>query len=187
MRHTSDHIINAFRQLLAEKPLSKITVREIVDRCDINRNTFYYHFQDIPTLLQVIMKNEVDFLLQNCRRYTRPFDYIQPAVEYCVEHKPSILHVYHSVSQDTFRFYLKRFSHHVMQEHFQSIPTTDTVSQEDLRILIHYYECTMIGILLDWLDADMQYDLEHMMERLCFLMDGAGENALQKASRIAVE
>lgn len=182
MRHTSDHIIAVFRQLLEEKPLNKITVQEIVDRCDINRNTFYYHFQDIPSLLQKIMEKEIDLLLQNSQRQKRPFDHMKPAVEYCTRHKSAVLHVYHAVSQETFLFYLKRFSHHVMQEHFESLDAFSAMAKEDLHILVHYYQCTMIGILLDWLDADMEYDLEHMLERLCFLLDGTGERAIQKAS-----
>ena len=36
----------SFSKLLEEKPLSQITIREIVEYCGINRNTFYYHFRD---------------------------------------------------------------------------------------------------------------------------------------------
>ena len=51
MKQTKKLITDTFWQLLEEKPYNKITVQDIVDRCDVNRNTFYYHFQDIPTLL----------------------------------------------------------------------------------------------------------------------------------------
>ena len=37
---TRNAIIDAFLQLLDERPLSKITVKDIVDACGINRNTF---------------------------------------------------------------------------------------------------------------------------------------------------
>ena len=37
-----------FISLLNKKPLNKITVKEIVEECGINRNSFYYHFDDIP-------------------------------------------------------------------------------------------------------------------------------------------
>ena len=48
---TKQAIKAAFLELLDEKPLNKISVRDIVERCGINRNSFYYHFQDIPSLL----------------------------------------------------------------------------------------------------------------------------------------
>ena len=46
MNRTKDAIVAAFGELLTERPLSKITVKDIVDRCEISRNTFYYHFED---------------------------------------------------------------------------------------------------------------------------------------------
>lgn len=52
MKKTKETIIDAFWQLLEEKPFNKITVQNIVERCHLNRNTFYYHFQDIPNLAE---------------------------------------------------------------------------------------------------------------------------------------
>ena len=42
----------AFLSLLEERPLRDITVKDIVQSCGVNRNSFYYHFKDIPALLQ---------------------------------------------------------------------------------------------------------------------------------------
>ena len=45
---TRQIILHTLTELMNEKPLSKITVKDIVERCGVNRNTFYYHFRDIP-------------------------------------------------------------------------------------------------------------------------------------------
>ena len=57
MKKTKETIIDAFWQLLEEKPFNKITVQNIVERCHLNRNTFYYHFQDIPNLAEYTVKS----------------------------------------------------------------------------------------------------------------------------------
>lgn len=44
-------IMEAFADLLAEKPLDKITVTDVVNRAQINRGTFYAHYKDIPDVL----------------------------------------------------------------------------------------------------------------------------------------
>lgn len=49
---TSKAIEESFIRLLNERPLDKITIKDIVDDCGISRNTFYYHFQDITALLK---------------------------------------------------------------------------------------------------------------------------------------
>jgi len=38
----------SFLKLLNQRPLREITVKDIVQDCGVNRNSFYYHFQDIP-------------------------------------------------------------------------------------------------------------------------------------------
>lgn len=57
MNRTQKAIIDAFWQLLEEKPYNKITVQSIVERCQVNRNTFYYHFRDIPSLTEHSIKD----------------------------------------------------------------------------------------------------------------------------------
>ena len=51
MIQTKEIIKDTFWELLEEKPYNKITVKDIVTRCRVNRNTFYYYFQDIPTVM----------------------------------------------------------------------------------------------------------------------------------------
>ena len=41
-------------QLMREKSIREITVKELVDKVDINRSTFYLHYSDIPGMLKEI-------------------------------------------------------------------------------------------------------------------------------------
>ena len=43
---TKKAIRDSFVKLLNEKPLSQITIRDIVDDCGVNRNTFYYYYPE---------------------------------------------------------------------------------------------------------------------------------------------
>ena len=43
---TRKAIMDSCLRLLEERPVDKITVKDIVEDCGINRNTFYYHFHD---------------------------------------------------------------------------------------------------------------------------------------------
>ena len=44
--------------LLERQPLDKITVKMLVDACGVSRNTFYYHYDDIPALLADTLEAE---------------------------------------------------------------------------------------------------------------------------------
>lgn len=41
-------IAESARTLIFEKRVKKLTVKDIVEECNITRQTFYYHFEDIP-------------------------------------------------------------------------------------------------------------------------------------------
>lgn len=183
MRRTRASIIAAFSQLLEERPLNKITVKDIVDRCDINRNTFYYHFQDVPALLQEMMEEKVNILIENHCALGRPLDCIKPALQYGAAHKQAVLHIYRGVPREHFLLYLNRFARHMVGKYFGNISKTVSIPERDAEILMRYYKGTLVGCLLDWLDAGMRYDLEAEIERLCFLMEGDGARALQKATQ----
>lgn len=52
-------LAESFKQLVLEKPVEKITIKEITDRAGVIRVTFYNHFQDKYELLEWICQEEV--------------------------------------------------------------------------------------------------------------------------------
>lgn len=58
-QNTKQMLTETFVSLLHNKPISKITVSELVSLCDINRKTFYYHFSDVYALLEWHLEKEV--------------------------------------------------------------------------------------------------------------------------------
>lgn len=47
-------------QLAAGTPLSKIKVKQITDACNVDRQTFYYYFKNIPELAQFVYERELE-------------------------------------------------------------------------------------------------------------------------------
>ena len=62
---TRRSIINGFLELRARKPLEKIRVRELCEKAQINKSTFYTHYQDIYALSEKLEKEVVDSILQS--------------------------------------------------------------------------------------------------------------------------
>jgi AcrR family transcriptional regulator len=54
---------------LLQKPLDKITVIDIVTDCGVNRQTFYYHFQDIYDLIEWLFLDEASVALAGQKTY----------------------------------------------------------------------------------------------------------------------
>lgn len=60
---TDKAIREAFAQLLAEKQLSQITVKELSEKALINRNTFYAHYESVYSLMDSIENEMVSDLM----------------------------------------------------------------------------------------------------------------------------
>ena len=61
VRYTKMVLKNSFVQLLNEKSFDKITVKELCERADVNRGTFYVHYKDQQDLLHQIQKDFLPF------------------------------------------------------------------------------------------------------------------------------
>ena len=99
---TKQAIETAFLQLLNEKPLNKISVRDIVEKCGINRNSFYYHFQDIPSLIAEIITASTDRLIEEYPTISTLDECCEMAFRYALRNRSAVMHIYHSVNRDIF-------------------------------------------------------------------------------------
>ena len=66
---TKRALAQSLKRLMAQKPLSKITIADITEDCGINRMTFYYHFQDIYDLIEWICMEEGSQAIQGRTTY----------------------------------------------------------------------------------------------------------------------
>lgn len=57
-----EHLLDTAGDLLATMPFSKITVKHICEKAEVNRNTFYRHFDDKYDLLEVIIKEALHIM-----------------------------------------------------------------------------------------------------------------------------
>lgn len=75
---TQREIQQALTDLLLEKPFSKISVTDIVNRALINRNTFYLHYRDKFDLIEQMMITMIDQSSFSINEFnTRPFYFLQ--------------------------------------------------------------------------------------------------------------
>ena len=59
----------SLKELLKEKTISKITINDICEKAGVRRQTFYYHFADLPELVEWTCYTEVESVLKENRTY----------------------------------------------------------------------------------------------------------------------
>ena len=75
-------LANTLKELMNEKPLTKITVQDLTKKCGISRQTFYNHFHDIYELVEWIYLNEAHITLGENISYENWQDALEALFQY---------------------------------------------------------------------------------------------------------
>ena len=105
---TKKEIKRSFIKLLNEQPLNQISVRDIVEDCGINRNSFYYHFQDIPALIEEIFIEESENLIKKYPKVDDLDACVDSIFQLSMKNKKALLNIFHSVNRDIYEQYTMR-------------------------------------------------------------------------------
>lgn len=178
---TAQAIKISFMKLLNQKPLAKITVKEIVDDCKINRNSFYYHFNDIPSLLEEILLDEVNAILMKQVNPDSIYDCLLSALDFALKNKTAVQHIYNSANRELFEIYLNRVSQAAVEKYIKHYLGNLNINETDRDVIVMYYKCQLIGFALDWLIGGMKYDLRDKIKRICELFEGSMEKAIARS------
>lgn len=163
---TEKAIRAAFMQLLNDRPLSKITVKDISDSCGINRNSFYYHYQDIPSLIQQILSDEIDRIISEYSSVDSLAECMSAAIGFAAENKRAIYHIYNSVNRDMFEQYLWRVCEYTVKAYVGTAFAELRLDEAEREALIQYHIYETFGITSGWLHDGMREDMQPFIEKL---------------------
>lgn len=178
---TKKAILKSFLELLNQKPLDKITVKEIADNCGISRNTFYYHFEDIRALLTALFDAEVERTLANHAHIDSIEKGFIKASRFVLDNRRAVYHIYNSPGRDEMERYLNSIAADVMQRLLEQMPCCAEISPADRTLIISFYKGGLVGIATDWIKDGMREDPEEKILRLGTLLDGSIAQAVQKS------
>lgn len=180
---TKQAIQVAFMELLAEQPFDKITVTDIVSRCGINRNTFYYHFQDIYALVDAIFLDETNKIIDADDDFDSWQEGFLTATQFALENKAAIYHLYDSINRDRLETYLfdvtRQHMHKFVAKQAEGLPT-DPVVEDDITKLA---AVALEGIVLEWLHEGMKNDPRDYIARMGPVVEGMIRTALERGCR----
>ncbi|HZJ87793.1 MAG TPA: TetR/AcrR family transcriptional regulator C-terminal domain-containing protein [Sphaerochaeta sp.] len=180
---TKQQLAQSLKELMAEKPLDKITVKEIVARCGVNRQTFYYHFRDIYNLLDWFFEEEGKVFM---RRYPdatfvgNGSQAIRLICEYLIENRDMAINIYNSLGRDRFGDYLNgeflKLLSTVLTPHVEN----KNLSHGAADVMISFYTHAVVGSLLDWVSGGLIGKVENIVALYTPLLRDGIECALQR-------
>lgn len=165
-KQTQRFIMSTFMQLLESESLDKITVRDIVEECEINRNTFYYHYSDIYDLLDDVFRVETEkFMSEDVDENTTFGEEYERAARFVLKYKRAILHIYDSKKRDVLQNYLETLAFAFISRFVKKEADGYGLSDEDIDYITGFYTHAIVGNTLGWIKRKLPSGQEKFIAR----------------------
>lgn len=154
---TKDALGKALKVLLEKKPLSKISVKDITEYCNISRNTFYYHFKDKYELINWIFYTD---MLENVNSFNDPSKLTNSFVNVCkclYANRKFYLACFQYIGQNSLYEYLNEFYYELWRINIDVRYTESgfKLTETELHLMAKMKAHSLVGIISDWVKDGM--------------------------------
>lgn len=177
---TKHALADALKQMMEVKPIAKITVKDLVEICNVNRQTFYYHFNDVYDLLEWVFEEDANRVLPSEVVYEHWQEDVMLFFEYLYNDAAFALNVYKSDSRLYMLRYLKGRLESCIRSFADIVSEGMNIDKQDYDFVIEFYSRGIIGLISQWLDLDMHLPKVITKERFLKMLDGSMENMLER-------
>ena len=182
---TKQKLATSLKKFMMLKSLNKITVTDIIKDCNVNRKTFYYHFEDIYDLLKWILEQEA---VEVVKKFDLMIDY-KEAIIFVMNYIESNAHILACAYDSLGREEMRRFLYH----DFTSIIETliDNVEKElglCVKKEFKYFVCnlyteSLAGNLIEWFKNPQNQCKEQVVEYLSIIFRSSLPEILKNAPK----
>lgn len=165
-------LCNSLKKIMQKKPFSKITVSELIKDCNLNRKTFYYHFEDIYDLLKWTLEQDAfqvikqfDLLID----YKDVFDFVMDYVE---SNTYFLNCIYDSVGRDELkRFFYQDFIGLMEQMVRESEAANHLQVTDKFRMFVcNFYTEALAGMIINLFQHPDEYNRAELSEYISCIL-----------------
>lgn len=175
---TKKALARALKGLLRTTPLDRITVTQLARACGVNRQTFYYHFSDIYSLVGWIYETEAEDAVGGCRTYETWQSGLRATLEYLASDRSFVMGTYRSVNPWHARRFLDRIVRRFIGGVVDEQAHDSGACKDDREFIARFFAHGFEGLILDWIDDGMREDPARLVGRLELVVRGGVAQAL---------
>lgn len=163
---TKEKLATALISAMEEKALDKITVKELIEKAEVNRKTFYYYFPDIYGLLEWVISRESNKLIteiQNNRDYENALNDVLDSIE---KHR----HLLNCIKDSVGRVTLERVLYRELEQlaswamKIGICETGVAISEKELQILTELSISDIWRLLLLYFQKEISYKRDEFIQ-----------------------
>lgn len=168
---TKQKLASSLKNAMEKKPLSKITVSELIRDCNVNRNTFYYHFSDIYDLLKWMLEQESIEVIKKIDLLIDTEEAIRFVMDFVDNNKHIINCAYDTMGHEE----MKRFFYSDMIGVMKNVIDSGeqlmnlSLSAEFKEFIAAFYTEAMAGLMISWVKNKKTPDKEQFIQNMLFI------------------
>jgi len=164
-------IAEAASNLLFEKKVKKLTVKDIVEECHITRQAFYYHFEDIPDLIQWVLYQEMEIVLEECIAKKDLEKGLRHFFEIAIQLQPYAIRGMQSNYGDEIGRMLEQVFYDLFEKVTEMQHWYEGYSDKDREFILHYHCQAVMGLLREWTKQDTE-NISYIVHQIYLLLMG---------------
>ena len=164
----------ALISLLSEKELSDITISELSARAQVNRKTFYYHFEDIFSLLKWTLDQEAMCMFGKYDLVSQRREAVDFALDYINSNHDILHNIVHSIGRSELsRYFYNDIYEPIHKLVCEAVKKHSVTAEDSYQVFLSRFLTEAIaGILLDCIERDMG-DRKKLAEYIAATITGA--------------
>lgn len=156
--------------MIKQRGIDKVTVKDLVEQCHISRQTFYYHFQDLVDVLEWSAQQAVSKALEISLTLDDPEQALRAFITAAVENRVLIRKLLQSQKHDHLeRIFVEGLKTYIREQLRRRIPDW-TEGQEEREVELTFYAFGVAGVLLERC-SDPDCDPDRLARQLLGLLD----------------
>ena len=167
-------------EMLESKTLNTITITDIVNKCGVSRQAFYYYFNDIYDLIEWYLKGATEKALDEYSNIESwQTGYIR-IMQWARKNRNLIMNLYHSIQRE----YIEVFMYRVLYGYIIKVVYREAegmnVTEEQCAAVAQFYTLSINANSLEWIKEGMKVEPKIMAEKVNFMIEGDFKKALLK-------
>lgn len=147
---TEYRLAQTLKTMMSEgKSLDNISVTDLVKKCKVNRQTFYYHFHDIYDLLTLVYLNEKIEGIQKSQDVIEMLKYI---FNYFKKNKNFVKETLRSAAKDLFHEFINNNCYQTLMNLIFEIPKSNDLTDNERKAIVRYHAAGFSFQIIFYLD-----------------------------------
>ena len=143
-------IADTFTHMLDTEDLDKITVKSLIEKCQISRQTFYYHFHDIMDVLDWAFKQATQELTERSLNVENQMDAVSFFVSFVTANRRKFERLLYSRKWVQIEGMLVESAMMYLDALMRTKAPDLAISYDDREVLLRFYAGGMVSVLLQY-------------------------------------